>query len=47
MLSTDSIERIAIKQGTKIHIIPSENIDYLEAHGDYELIHTPDDDKVL
>jgi len=42
MLSTDSIERIAIKQGTKIHIIPSENIYYLEAHGDYELIHTPD-----
>jgi two-component system, LytTR family, response regulator len=42
MLPTDSIERIAIKQGTKIHIIPSENIDYLEAHGDYVLIHTPD-----
>lgn len=42
LISTDWIERIAIKQGTKIHIIPTETIDYLEAHGDYVLIHTPD-----
>lgn len=36
------LERIAIKQGSKIHIIPVDTIDYIESNGDYVLIYTPD-----
>lgn len=42
LIQSDTIERIAIKQGSKIHIIQTESIDYIEANGDYVLIYTPD-----
>jgi len=34
------IDRIAVRSGTKIHVIPSDEIIYLEADGDYVKIHT-------
>jgi len=39
-LQQDSLERIAIKQGTKIHIFSTDQIHYIESNGDYVLIHT-------
>jgi len=37
------ISRIAVKSGTKIDVIPTDNIAYLEAEGDYVMIYTQDD----
>lgn len=34
------IDRIAVRSGTKIQVIPSDEIIYLEADGDYVKIHT-------
>jgi len=36
------IDRIAVRSGSKIHVIPAEEIIYLEADGDYVKIHTKD-----
>jgi two-component system, LytTR family, response regulator len=36
------LERIAVKSGTKIHIIPAEQVVYIEAEGDYVKINTRD-----
>jgi two-component system LytT family response regulator len=38
--AAEVLERIAIKQGSKIHIIPVDTIDYIESNGDYVLIYT-------
>ena len=41
LISSDrSIERITVRSGTKIKIIPIENILYIQADGDYISIHT-------
>lgn len=40
--AAEVLERIAIKQGSKIHIIAVDTIDYIESNGDYVLIHTPE-----
>lgn len=40
--AAEVLERIAIKQGSKIHIIPVDTIDYIESNGDYVLIYTPE-----
>jgi two-component system LytT family response regulator len=34
------IDRIAVRSGSKIHVIPAEEIIYIEADGDYVKIHT-------
>ena len=36
------IDRIAVRSGTKIHVIPADEIIYLESDGDYVNIHTKD-----
>ena len=36
------LERIAVKTGSKIHVIPVDDIFFLEAEGDYVMIHTKD-----
>jgi two-component system LytT family response regulator len=33
------LERVLIKDGTQVHVIPVETIDYLEAQDDYVAIH--------
>jgi len=38
--SEEKIQRIAVRDGYKIHVIPTESITYLEAQGDYVSIHT-------
>jgi two-component system LytT family response regulator len=38
----EKLDRIVVKNGTKIRIIPEQDILYLEAEGDYINIHTPD-----
>ena len=38
----DAIHRIVVKSRSKIHVIPVENILYLEAGDDYVMIYTPD-----
>jgi two-component system, LytTR family, response regulator len=35
-------DRIVVKNGNKIEIIPTEKIVYVESYGDYVWIHTPD-----
>jgi len=37
------LERIVIKKGTKVSIIPAEQIKWLEAQDDYVMIHTEKD----
>ncbi|MCH7826481.1 MAG: response regulator, partial [Bacteroidetes bacterium] len=37
---TDYLERVVIKKGKKVSIIPSEQIKWLEAQDDYVMIHT-------
>lgn len=37
----DFLERIVVKDGQNISIIPLENVRYLEAQDDYVMIHTP------
>ena len=39
----DYLERIVIKKGTKVSIIPAEQIKWLEAQDDYVMIHTEKD----
>ena len=38
--SKDSLTRIAVKDRQQIHVIPVNDIDYLEADGDYVKLHT-------
>lgn len=40
--TTEIIDRIAIKLGSKIHVIAVPDILYLQAEGDYVMIYTPD-----
>jgi two-component system LytT family response regulator len=37
---TEKIERVVVKTGIKIRVIPVEKINYLEAHDDYVMIYT-------
>jgi two-component system LytT family response regulator len=37
---TESLERVIIKDGSKISIVPAENIKWIEAQDDYVMIHT-------
>jgi two-component system, LytTR family, response regulator len=39
-LQKEGLDRIAIKQGSKIHIFSTEHVFYIESNGDYVLIHT-------
>lgn len=36
----DKIERITVKEGTKLHIIEADNIFFIQAYGDYAMINT-------
>ncbi len=36
----ESLQRIAVKSGTKIFVLPVHNIQYIEADGDYVKVHT-------
>ncbi len=38
--TTEYLERIVVKDGTKIHIIPLESVSYIEAQDDYVMIHS-------
>jgi len=38
----ETIDRIAVRSGSKIHVVPTEEIYYFEADGDYVKIHTKD-----
>lgn len=38
----ECMERVAVRSGSKIHVIPTEQIIYLEADGDYVKIHAKD-----
>jgi two-component system LytT family response regulator len=38
--TTEYLERIVIKDGSRIHIIPVDTISYLEAQDDYVMIHS-------
>ena len=38
----DAIHRVVVKSRSKIHVIPVENILYIEAQDDYVMIYTPD-----
>lgn len=38
--SIEYLERIVVKDGSKIHIIPVESVTYLEAQDDYVMIHS-------
>ena len=40
---TDYLERVVIKKGNKVSILPSEQIKWLEAQDDYVMIHTEKD----
>jgi two-component system LytT family response regulator len=39
---TDNLERIVVKSGTKIKVIPVDKINYIEAQDDYVMIFTDD-----
>ena len=34
------VERLLVKEGAQVHVIPAEKLDYLEAQDDYVAIHT-------
>lgn len=36
----EALERIAVRSGKKIHVIPVSDIHFIEANGDYVMIHT-------
>jgi len=36
----EAMDKIVIKDGTQIHIIPLEDVEYLEAQDDYVVVHT-------
>jgi len=38
----DAIHRVVVKSRSKIHVIPVENILYMEAQDDYVMIYTPE-----
>lgn len=38
----NQLERVTVKSGTKIHVVETSNILYLQADGDYVQIHTTD-----
>jgi len=38
----EAIHRVVVKSRSKIHVIPVDNIIYLEAQDDYVMIYTPD-----
>lgn len=38
--TTEYLERIVIKDGSKIHIIPVDNVKYIEAQDDYVMVHS-------
>ena len=38
----EKLDRVVVKTGTKIRIIPEQDILFLEAEGDYINIHTPE-----
>ncbi len=38
--TTEYLERIVIKDGSRIHIIPADTISYIEAQDDYVMIHS-------
>lgn len=38
----EAIHRVVVKSRSRIHVIPVENITYLEAQDDYVMINTPD-----
>jgi two-component system LytT family response regulator len=38
---SEALSRIAVKQRNQIYVIPIGDIDYIEADGDYVLLHTP------
>jgi two-component system, LytTR family, response regulator len=40
-IGVKSLERVVVKNGNKIEVIPSDQIVYLEAYGDYVWVHTP------
>jgi two-component system LytT family response regulator len=37
----EPLTRIAVKERSQIHVVPINDIDYIEAYGDYVLLHTP------
>ena len=39
--TTDRLTRIAVKDRQEIHVIPVQDIDFIEADGDYVKLHTP------
>jgi len=38
--TTEYLERIVVKDGSKIHIIPADSVSYIEAQDDYVMIHS-------
>ncbi len=40
--SGELLERVVIRSGSKIHVIPCDRIDYIEAQDDYVMIYTGD-----
>jgi two-component system, LytTR family, response regulator len=38
--ATEYLERIVVKDGSKIHIVPVDSVKYIEAQDDYVLIHS-------
>ncbi|MGH7731888.1 MAG: LytTR family DNA-binding domain-containing protein, partial [Candidatus Eiseniibacteriota bacterium] len=36
------VERLLVKDGAQVHVIPAERLDYLEAQDDYVAIHSGD-----
>jgi len=40
----EKIQRVAVRVGNKIHVLPVESINYIESQGDYVSIHTSTDD---
>lgn len=36
------LERVVVKSGSKIHVIPIEQIEQIEAQDDYVMIHAPE-----
>jgi two-component system LytT family response regulator len=38
--NTDILERVVVKSGSKIHVVPIDQINYLEAQDDYVMLYT-------
>ena len=41
--TSENLLRVAVRVGNKIHVLPAEDIHYIEAQGDYVSIHTKED----